>query len=123
MSSISDLDKAYAQGYKKGADTVQKILTSKKFDEIDEIILKPAEWQEDNYRKARTALNTLIEDRCRRARIEGEIKGLSTFALRDRKSFRVNSSILSIDSKDILKDIADCYDRLTTLKKESSDES
>lgn len=53
--------------------------------------------------------------------INGEIAGLATFAQRDRKSFRVNSSIMSIDSKDILLDIADCYERLAQLKEDSND--
>jgi hypothetical protein len=105
-------------------------------DELDEIVLSVIkEWNESMMlgRKevdavasigetAKQRLNALIEKKVREARINGEIAGLATFAQRDRKSFRVNSSIMSIDSKDILLDIADCYERLAQLQENQAKE-
>jgi hypothetical protein len=39
-------------------------------DDIDEIVLKPAQWQYDDYIEAKSALLTLIHDRELRARLD-----------------------------------------------------
>lgn len=66
--------------------------------------------------QATDRLLDLIAERERLARIEGEIKGLSTYAQLDEESFRKNTKWMKVDSSKTLKKIAELYAELNSKK-------